>query len=100
MFRRTLMANRQSRTPRSGRQANVRDRLIADTNRRKWIVSETHATPSGEASNDGIGLLFESADGRERRISRDDISVNWLSAADPELLKLLETATPLPRRAD
>jgi len=83
-----------------GGLANVRDRLIADANRRKWIVSETHATASDQASNDGIGLLFESADGRERRISRDDISVNWLVAADPELLKLLETATPLPRRPE
>ena len=81
----------------------MRDRLIADANRRKWIVSETHATastPTTNAAVDGLGLLFESADGRERRISRDDISVNWLSAADPELLKLLETATPLPRRSD
>jgi hypothetical protein len=81
----------------------VRDRLIADANRRKWIVSETHATTSVAAATtpvDGVGLLFESADGRERRISRDDISVNWLSAADPELLKLLETATPLPRRVE
>ena len=80
----------------------MRDRLIADANRRKWIVSETRGTASPappSTTAGGVGLLFESADGRERRIS-GEISVDWLSAADPELLKLLETATPLPRRAD